>query len=89
MWKQQAILKTCCFPQQRKYKHPDCLWGLLSLPLRAKPRQSVNLTTLFHVLPRLATPVVAEHCGRVKLNCDGTRRRTGGGSEGETGEWSG
>jgi len=28
-----------------------------------------------------------QHCGRVQLKCDGTRRRTGG-SEGETGELS-
>jgi hypothetical protein len=27
-------------------------------------------------------------CGRVQLKCDGTRRRLGGGSEGETGQYS-
>jgi len=75
MWKQQAILERAV-SHSSENKHPDCLWGLLSLPLRAKPRQSVKLTTLFHLLPR--TPVVVEHCGRVQLKCDGTRRLTGG-----------
>jgi len=28
-------------------------------------------------------------CSRLQLKCDGTLWRTGGGSEGETGEWSG
>ena len=53
MWKEQAILERAV-PHRSENKHPDCLWGLLSLPVRARPRQSVKQTTLFGLLPRIA-----------------------------------